>query len=70
MDDFSKRGLNLVGTTVTNINNDLLGLANVIESQVIPKITKLKFFAAGSKQSHITHDWRWWRKCRRSKQSS
>ena len=41
MDDFSKRGLNLVGTTVTNIKNDLLGLANVIESQVIPKITKL-----------------------------
>lgn len=35
MDD-SKRGLNLVGTTVANIKNELLSLAGIIQNQLIP----------------------------------
>lgn len=40
MDD-SKRGLNLVSTSIANIKNDLLGLANILETQVLPKINKM-----------------------------
>lgn len=41
MADDARSGLNLVGTTVANIKNDLLGLASVIENQVTPKVRNL-----------------------------
>lgn len=34
--DNSKRGLNLVGTTVADIKNDLLGIVNVLQGQLLP----------------------------------
>lgn len=41
MADDARSGLNLVGTTVANIKNDLLGLASAIENQVTPKVRSL-----------------------------
>jgi len=52
MDD-SKTALGLGGMsrTVTNLKNDLLGLANVIENTLLPKIQKMSTLLNGSAQA-------------------
>jgi hypothetical protein len=39
--DDSKRGLNLAGTTVVNIKNEVVSLAGAIENQLLPKVRSL-----------------------------